>query len=115
MQKKHLEKMVHAYNCRHCVVTGFSPFFLLHGHSRHLPIELLFNLQPTQGNEDCAEYMKNWQASMREAYEIATRRADRETSRSKQEYDRKIHGAHLQSGGTVLVRNLLERGGPGKL
>lgn len=59
--------------------------------------------------------MKNWQARMCQAYEIASRTADRETSRSKAGYDRRIHGIDLQPGGRVLVRNLSERGGPGKL
>lgn len=96
--RKSMEKMVHAYNCTRCEVTGFSPFYLLYGHSPHLSIDLLFNLQPKEGTENYAEYVKNWQTRMRQAYEIANRTADRETSRSKQGYDRIIHGIDLQPG-----------------
>ncbi|KAI2652210.1 Retrovirus-related Pol polyprotein [Labeo rohita] len=113
--RKSLEKMVHAYNCTRSEVTGFSPFYLLYGRSPRLPIDLLFNLQPTEGNENYTEYVENWRERMRQAYEIASRTAEKETSRSKQGYDRRIHEVALQPGGRVLVRNLSERGGPGKL
>ncbi|XP_073668068.1 uncharacterized protein [Paramisgurnus dabryanus] len=113
--KRSLEKMVHAYNCTRSEATGFSPFYLLYGRSPRLPVDLLFNLQPTEGNESHAEYVEKWQGRMRQAYEIASRTAGKESSRSKQGYDRKIHGVGLQPGGRVLVRNLSQRGGPGKL
>lgn len=58
---------------------------------------------------------KMHQARMHQAYKIASRTAEKETARSKQGYDRRIHGATLQPGGRVLVRNLSEGGGPGKL
>ncbi len=43
---------------------------------------------------------------MHQAYEIASRTAKKESARSKQGYDRIIHGATIQPGGRVLVRNL---------
>lgn len=47
--------------------------------------------------------------------EIASKTAAREDLRGKKGYDKRIHGVDLLPGGRVLVRNLSERGGPGKL
>lgn len=46
--KSSLSKLVHTYNCTRSGVTGFSPYFLLDGRSPRLPIDLLFNLQPSE-------------------------------------------------------------------
>ena len=52
---------------------------------------------------------------MREAYQIASKRALSSQERSKQTYDRRVRHTVLEPGDRVLVRNLRERGGPGKL
>ena len=113
--KSSLTKLVHAYNCTRSGVTGFSPYYLLYGRSPRLPVDLLFNLQPREAKETYTEYVQNWQNRMRQAYEIASKTAAREALRGKKGYDKRAHGADLQPGGRVLVRNLSERGGPGKL
>lgn len=113
--KSSLTKIVHAYNCTRSGVTGFSPYYLLFGRSPRLPVDLLFNLQPREAKETYSEYVKNWQNRMRQAYEIASKTAAREALRGKKGYDKRIHGIDLLPGGRVLVRNLSERGGPGKL
>lgn len=113
--KNSLDKMVHAYNCTRSEATGFSPYYLLFGRSPRLPIDTLFNLPATYKQESYREYVQKWQDRMRQAYEIASKTAVREAERGKQCYDRKVHGNDLQPGGRVLVRNLSERGGPGKL
>lgn len=113
--KSSLPKMVHAYNCTRSEATGFSPYYLLYGRSPRLPVDLLFNLQPSETSESYAEYVRNWQTRMQQAYQIASKTAAREASRGKRGYDKRAYGAELQPGGRVLVRNLSERGGPGKL
>ncbi|XP_056134577.1 uncharacterized protein lrrc74b [Lampris incognitus] len=106
--------MLHAYNCTRSGVTGFSPYYLLYGRSPRLPVDLLFNLQPSETKETYTEYVQNWQNRMQQAYEIASKTAAREALRGKRGYDR-VHGVDLQPGGRVLVRNLSKTGGPGKL
>lgn len=59
--------------------------------------------------------MTEWKLSLEEAYRIAAKTASKASQRAKDRYDKKPQSAALVKGDRVLVRNLLERGGPGKL
>ncbi|RXN17604.1 Retrovirus-related Pol poly from transposon [Labeo rohita] len=113
--KNSLSKVIHAYNCTRCESTGFSPYYLLFGRSPWLPIDLMFNLQVNEKQQSYADYVANWRARMQEAYEIASKTAEKEALRGKKYYDKKVHGVELWPGNRVLLRNLSERGGPSKL
>ena len=52
---------------------------------------------------------------MKEAYQIAQQNATKAAERSKEYYNRRVSNGVLQPGDQVLVRNLTERGEPGKL
>ena len=93
---------------------GYVPYYLLFGRTPRLPIDLVFNL-----NEDCAQrdyntYVQTWK-NMQEAYQIAQQNANKTAERGKEYYNKRVSGGVLQPGDRVLVRNLSERGGPGKL
>ncbi|PFX31656.1 Retrovirus-related Pol polyprotein [Stylophora pistillata] len=113
--KDSLNKLIHAYNCTRHETAGFSPIYLMFGRSPRLPIDLLFGLHDSLHHGDYPEYVKTWQASMKQAYAIASRNTTKSSTRSKAYYDKKASAAVLRPGDRVLVRNLSERGGPGLL
>ncbi|PFX33474.1 Retrovirus-related Pol polyprotein from transposon 17.6 [Stylophora pistillata] len=76
---------------------------------------LLNNLDNSLHHGDYPDYVKTWQASMKQAYDIASRNTTKSSTRSKAYYNKKASAAVLRPGDRVLVRNLSERRGPGKL
>ena len=113
--KASLAKLVHAFNCTRSEATGYAPYFLLFGRNPRLPIDLMFGITPKDQGSSHSDYAEKWRARMTEAYKLASNSANKEALRGKVLYDRKVHGAELSFGCRVLVRNLTERGGPGKL
>lgn len=65
--------------------------------------------------EEYNTYVQNWLQGMKEAYQIARENAKKTGERSREYYNKRVSGGVLQPGGRVLVRNLTEHGGPGKL
>ncbi|XP_033762869.1 uncharacterized protein LOC117344286 [Pecten maximus] len=115
--KQHLNGVVHAYNCTRSDATNFSPFYLLFGRHPRLPVDLLFQHAHPEGEskESYSGYASKWKDRMKEAYSIATKNAHRSAARGKMNHDSRITSASLEPGDRVLVKNLGERGGPGKL
>ena len=113
--KDSLNKVVHAYNSTRNDTTGFSPFYLLFGRSPRLPVDLMFGLSRAETGMNHSEYTDKWKVAMAEAYALARQNIFKSAGEGKKQYDRKVRFSKLQPGDRVLVRNLSERGGPGKL
>ena len=113
--KEHLPKLVHAYNCTQHESTGFPPFQLLFGRPPRLPVDLIFDTPKSKQEQNYRSYAESWKNAMRSAYDTVMKNSRSAAERNKTQHDKKIRSSTLEPGDRVLVRNLSERGGPGKL
>ena len=104
-----------AYNSTRNDATGFSPFELLFGRKPRLPIDIIFGETETVVAKTYPEYLKQWRTAMEGAHRIAAERAGHSAVKGREQYDKKVRTSELKQGDRVLVKNLLEKGGPGKL
>lgn len=113
--KTSLAKVVHAYYGTRSEATGYALYFLLFGRNPRLPIDLMFGLNVKDQSASHRDYSEKWRSKMDDRYRLASETANKENKRGKALYDKKTYGAELSPGCKVLVRNLNENGGPGKL
>ena len=113
--KDSLDKVVHAYNSSRNDATGLSPFYLLFGRLPRLPVDQMFGRSREDTRMNHTEYTEKWKVAMKDAYEMARQNISKSSEDGKKQFDRKVRFSSLQPGDRVLVRNLSERGGPGKL
>ena len=114
--KEHVNKLAFAYNCTRNDATSFSPFQLMFGRSPRLPIDFMFDIVQDPDEVSHKDYVSSWKKAMNDACVIARNNAKKSADSGKRSYDKKLYGVtNLQVGDRVLVRNLSERGGTGKL
>ncbi len=117
--KDHLPKLAFAYNSTVNKSTGYSPFFLMFGRNSKLPIDAMFGLDPaeevTVDRKSHKQFVADWKNSMEQAYKLANENIEKAAAYNKKTYDKKVQGVELKVRDQVLVRNVREQGGTGKL
>ena len=117
--KDHLPKLAFAYNSTVNKSTGYSPFFLMFGRNSKLPIDSMFGLDSAEevrvDRKSHKKFVSDWKDSMEQAYKLANANIDKAAAYNKKTYDKKVQGVELKVGDQVLVRNVREQGGTGKL
>lgn len=78
-------------------------------------MDLLFGLLENTESVTHKGYVDKWSKRMTEAYKIVNKSNLSSSAKNKSYYDQKARGMVLKPGDRVLVRNMGERGEPGKL
>ena len=112
--KDHLNVITHAYNCSINSTTGYSPYYLMFGRHPLLPIDMILDTNSTRSPKTHKQYIKGVVESMKEAYRIAQECTSKQQKYS-QSRKKKKELEPVEIGDRVLVRNVREKGGPGKL
>ncbi|XP_066934618.1 uncharacterized protein [Clytia hemisphaerica] len=110
-----LNKLTFAYNCTQHETTGYSPYFLLFGREPSIFLDRLIGKEPKTERKTYDQYINDWKDQMQEAYEIAFERASKKKANDTRRQAEKPCLAPLLPGDRVLLKNVKERGGPGKL
>ena len=61
------------------------------------------------------KFVEEWTTFMQQAFTIANEQVKKASKNNKQYYDKKVKETEIQVGDNVLIRNVRERGGTGKL
>lgn len=116
--KMHLPKLSFAYNSTINKATSFSPFFLMFGRESILPIDSVFQMENTNSNlknKSYNQFVDEWKKSMQEAFKLASVQMKKTSDYNKQYYDQKTKGTEIMLGDHILIKNVREKGGTGKL
>lgn len=109
--RDHVRPLVHAYNCTRNEVTGYTPYELMFGRQRRLPVDIAFKLPLPEGQHSChSEYVQRLKLRLKESYKVAMEKAAKMAHKNKMRYDRHVTASDLEPGDRVLVRNVRIRG-----
>ena len=118
--KSVLPKLSFAYNSTHHASTGYTPFFLMFGRESRLPIDEVFAevQMEDQGklrSKSHQQFVEQWKKSMQEVFRLAKEKNEKVQVYNKGKYDQKVKEIGIEEGDHVLVKNLREKEGTGKL
>ena len=106
--KSYVAPLVHAYNATRHDSTGFSPFFLMFGRHPRLAIDAYLGLNSSQDSECTSRehYASKLKKRLDFAYKVASKKANKNATRHKSNYDGKVREATLGVGDRVLIRKV---------
>jgi hypothetical protein len=94
-----------AYRATPNSVTGYSPFFLLHGREMTLPGSENLKAQLPKGNFNPDRRLENLKSSLKMAYKLAAKANEKSHQRNKRLYDRKAKLRKFQVKDLVYLYN----------
>ena len=106
---KHIGMLVLAYNSTPHESTGFAPYELMFGRRPLLPVDCV--LPPCEPVTSEGREVKQ---ALEHAWEVAGKRIEGAKAKQKSQYDRRVKGATLKVGDTVLLKSTVHTG-PHKL
>ena len=97
--------MTHGYNyCTISSVTGFSPYFLMFGHTPMIPLDVEMGVTLIeQGDTSCQNYVKKLKARQEWAYQFVHENNQKESECHKKYYDQKMRCMSIRPNDLVLV------------
>uniref|UniRef100_A0A7M5XJ10 Integrase catalytic domain-containing protein n=1 Tax=Clytia hemisphaerica TaxID=252671 RepID=A0A7M5XJ10_9CNID len=112
--KNYVRKLCYAYNCTVNRSTGYSPHFLMFGRDPKIPVDIVLD-NKVENKGPQSEFVRQWKETFGNAIKDAQKHHEAEKGKAKHQYDKTSFGEELEEGDHVLIRNLSERGGTGKL
>ena len=110
-----LNKVIHAYNCTRQDTTNFAPYYLMFGRHPRLPLDFMLDEDDNHKIVTHSQFSRDWQSQMKEAYRLAFSNTCKQKESDKKRADKRPLSGKLFIGDRVLVKNVVERGGPGKI
>ena len=96
--------LTHVYNCTISSVSGFSPYFLMFGHTPKISLDIVIGVTLIeQGGTSHQNYVKKLKARLEWAYQIAHENNQKESECLKKYYYRKMRCMSLRPYDLVLV------------
>ena len=112
----HVQKLVYTYNCIKHSTTGYAPYFFLFGQKPRLPVDLILEPSCKTTHQTHSKFVDDWKNQIGQAYQIAATNSSCRKHKDIARHDNKVPlTAVLEKGDRVLIRNLSERGGTGKM
>ena len=112
--KNYVRKLCYAYNCTVNRSTGYSPHFLMFGRDPKIPIDIILDREVTVKGPQ-SKFVQQWKQSFDKAIKTAQKHHAVDKQKAKNQYDKTSFGEDLEKGDHVIIKNLSERGGTGKL
>ena len=113
-----MPKLAFAYNSCVNKSTGFSPFYLMFGRKSRLPIDNAF--QEMEAGDKLKrkthrQFVTEWKEAMGEAVKLAQANISKAGEYNRKYYNKKAKAVQIDVGDHVLMKNVRESGGTGKL